>query len=349
MKYPTLIVTLALLSSAGFAQIPLQINEIYASHASTDDQEMIELRGAPTTSLDGHMVLVVEGDGNPAGVLDRAWDLTGYSIPARGYFVLGDTGVTQKDYDLGASNRIENGTNTIYLISTSDTSKITALVGKDVDSDKDLVTDIVGLATIVDIIGMADKGFPATDKVYDSAAAIGPDGSYGPAGIFRDESTATNAWCTTLFLDFDHIANANAIRTPGATNTTCTAASLTTSGSSCLTGAGTTGGPDLNANLPVMGKSFDIAVSNAGSGAVGLLYLGVPDKTATFLGCRLYLNPAVLLLAGTFTFSSGTGKIAVPVPVSTTFVGLSFSAQAAVGTAASLHLTNAISGVVGYN
>ena len=105
----------------------------------------------------------------------------------------------------------------------------------------------------------------------------------------------------------------------------------------------------MNANLPVMGKSFDIAVSNAGSGAVGLLYLGVPDKTATFLGCRLYLNPAVLLLAGTFTFSSGTGKIAVPVPVSTTFVGLSFSAQAAVGTATSLHLTNAISGVVGYN
>ena len=195
MKYPTLIVTLALLSSAGFAQTPLQINEIYASHASTDDQEMIELRGTPTTNLDGHMVLVVEGDGNPAGVLDRAWDLTGYSIPARGYFVLGDTGVTQKDYDIGKSNRIENGTNTIYLISTTDTSKITALVGKDVDSDKDLVTDIVGLAKIVDIIGMVDKGYPATDKVYDSAAAIGPDGSYGPAGVFRDESTATNVWC----------------------------------------------------------------------------------------------------------------------------------------------------------
>jgi hypothetical protein len=206
---------------------------------------------------------------------------------------------------------------------------------------------------IIDIIAVVDKGYvavPATDKIYDSAVPLGPDGSYTPGGIFRDESTATNTWCSTLWLDFDDVANANAIRTPGATNTTCSAASVTLVGDSCLTGAGTTGGPDLNANEPVLGADLELAVSNASATSAGLVYLGVPDPASVFLGCRLYLNPAVLVPLGSLAFnSSGKGTLTLPVPVQATLLGAAFRCQSAVGDGSALHLTNGIDCVVGYN
>lgn len=354
MNYTTAIASLLLLSPALLAQ-SIQINEIYSSHVGTDDMEYLELRGGPTTSLDNHMVLVIEGDGSRAGWLDRAYDLTGLAIPTDGYFCLGNTGVTEKDYDLGTSNSLENGTNTFYLITAKDPAAISALVGTDVDSDKDGITDIATAAgvSIIDIIAVVDKGYvavPPTDKIYDSAAPLGPDGSYLPAGVFRDETTATSTWCSTLWLDYDDVANANAIRTPGATNTTCSAASVTLVGDSCLTGAGTTGGPDLNSNEPVLGADLELAVSNASATSAGLVYLGVPDPASVFLGCRLYLNPAVLVPLGSLAFnSSGKGTLTLPVPVQATLLGAAFRCQSAVGDGSALHLTNGIDCVVGYN
>lgn len=353
MKYTTAIASLLLLSPTVLAQ-SLQINEIYISHAGTDDMEYVELRGTPNTSLDNHMVLVVEGDSTKAGFLDRAYDLTGTSVPVDGYFCLGDTAVTEKDFDIGKSNTLENGTNTFYLVVTKDPTIIKAMLGKDVDSDKDLITDIATAAgvRIIDIIAVVDKGYvavPATDKIYDNAVPLGPDGSYGPGGVFRDESTATNAWCSTLWLDFDDVANANAIRTPGATNTTCSPASVTVVGTSCLAGPGTIGGPDLSSNEPVLGADMDIKVSNATATSAGLVFLGIPDATAVFLGCRLYLNPAVLIPLGPLAFSStGTGTYTLQVPVDSTLLGVAFRCQSAVGDASTLHLTNGIDCVVGY-
>ena len=350
MKYTTALAAILLLSPTALAQ-SLQINEIYISHDGTDDQEMLEIRGTPFASLDNYMVLVVEGDSTKAGWLDRAWDLTGQTVPVDGYYCLGDTAVTERDFDLGASNRLENGTNTFYLIQAKDPSSITALVGSDVDSDKNLITDIAtnNGVTIVDIIGVVDPGYPATDKIYDRATAIGPNGRYGPPGVFRDETTATNAWCMQIFLDFDDVVNANAIRTPGAPNTTCTSASVTLVGDSCLTGAGTTGGPDLNSNEPVLGADMEITVSNASATSGGLVYLGIPDPATVFLGCRLYLNPAVLVPLGSLAFSStGTGTLSLPVPVQSSLLGATFRCQSAVGDGSALHLTNGIDCVIGY-
>ena len=88
------------------------LNEIYASHAGTDDQEMIELIGTPGMSLDGYAVAIVEGQDPSDGILDGLWDLSGYAMPGDGYFVLGNTAVTTLDLDIGADNIIENGTET---------------------------------------------------------------------------------------------------------------------------------------------------------------------------------------------------------------------------------------------
>ena len=245
----------------------LRINEIYASHASTDDMEFIELKGTPLLKLAGYMVLVVEGDSTGAGTLDRAWDLKGFSVPADGYFVLGDTAVSTKDFDIGTSNRIENGTDTFYLIQASDSARaqITALLGKKiVDPNNAAKTTIPGLATITDIIGMVDGGITGTDKTFDGAKNLGPDGNYVPAGVYR---TSDLLWCETGWLDFDDVANTNAPSTAGAKNTAhCGKATIASKGKSCLTGVGTTGGPTLKSTIPSIGKSFDTKVAAATPG-----------------------------------------------------------------------------------
>lgn len=193
------------------------LNEIYASHVGTDTLEFIELIGAPATPLSNLMVLVVEGDGTGAGVLDRAWDLTGSSIPADGFFVLGDTAVPTLDFDIGASDRIENGTETFYLINATTPASVVALVGTNVKIAAG-VTSIPTLGTILDVVGMVDGGYPNTDEIFDGATPVGPDGTFFPPGIYRD-ADYPRGWSTSqLEFDLDTVLDPYAPRTPGSLN-----------------------------------------------------------------------------------------------------------------------------------
>lgn len=210
-----------LLASAATAQV--HINEIYASHSGSDDQEYVELFGKPGLSLDGYVLCIIEGDGGSAfGTLDRAYDLSGNTIPADGFFVLGDDAVANLDLSVGASNTLENGTNTYLLVRASDPSVITGLLGTDVDGDDDGNSDIPALADeVLDSVGFVDGGINTDgDVVFDGAFNVGPDGSFLPAGIFCDGDAAGN-WCEYFWLDFDDVANLDLPRTPGAPNTPC--------------------------------------------------------------------------------------------------------------------------------
>jgi hypothetical protein len=226
-KYHLLILAACVLLLGGAGQTALadvHFNEIYASHSGTDDREFIELIGTPSESLNNIMVLIVEGEGPVAGTIDQAWDLTGFSVPLDGYFVLGDTAVTTWDYDLGASNNIENGTQTFYLLNATSPATVLALVGTDLDADDDGIYDagmeISTLGTILETVGMVDDDYPSFDVLYDSPTTIGPDGSYFPAGIWRDEDYPGD-WCRNYFLDFDATANTTWPRTPGTGNLEC--------------------------------------------------------------------------------------------------------------------------------
>jgi hypothetical protein len=219
--------SLALCASGAFAQgfNALALNELYVSHAGADDYEFIEIVGPAGTSLDNVVVCVVEGEVSSAeGTLDRAYDLSGMAIPADGYFVFGDTAVVNLDLDMGASFSVENGTETFYLIqtgSTAATASLVAAVGSVVGSGTGIATTILGtFGTIVDIVGMQEGGsFGIGDVNYDGAPVLGPDGTYLPAGIFRD-GDFPGPWCQR-FLDFDYVANVDLPRTPGTSNTSC--------------------------------------------------------------------------------------------------------------------------------
>jgi len=188
----------------------LQLNEIYVSHSGTDTLEYIELLGSPGLMLDGYMVLVVEGDDPSFGTLDRAWDLTGNVVPGDGLFVLGDSAVAEADYGIGDQDRIENGTDTFYLVQASDASAIIAMVGSDVSTGPD-TTSIPALATLLDLVALVDAD--ATDRTYDGALVRGPDGTFLPAGIYRGGGLL---WCED-FLDFEPGPD----RSPGAPNQDC--------------------------------------------------------------------------------------------------------------------------------
>jgi len=97
----------------------------------------------------------------------------------------------------GTEERIENGTETFYLILTTDPAAVTALVGTDVDGDDDHVTDIATdpRHSIIDIIAMV--GPDPADHVYDGARALGPDGIFFPVGIFRDPADPVD-WCPSF-------------------------------------------------------------------------------------------------------------------------------------------------------
>lgn len=256
------------------------INEVYVSHTGTDDQEYIELLGPPLFPLDGLMVLVIEGDGAAAGTLDRAWDLTGQVITnPGGYFTLGDTAMGP-DLDIGGSNTIENGTETIYLIETDDPVSILALLGTDVDSDDDGVTDIALMTgvEVLDLVGIRDDD--AGDVTYDFAETLGPDASgFLPSGIFRDRDYP-GLWCANDYLDFDDVANADEPRTPGNANAPCpdVGPSYCTSGtttSGCQAKMTAVGIPSASLASP-----FTLLVKDVEGAKLGIIFYGVGGPTA---------------------------------------------------------------------
>ncbi|MCP3915857.1 MAG: hypothetical protein GY711_09895 [bacterium] len=262
------------LTALAQAQVPLLLNEIYASHVGTDDQEYVELLGPPGMPLDGFFVLVVEGEGGGAGTLDRVWDLNGQVMPPDGFFVLGGAAVPNVDLVLGNTNLIENGTETLYLVQEP-TGQIPALLGTDVSNGPN-TTVIPGLANVADLVAMIDQGvFAGTDVVYDGAIAIGPDANFFPAGIYRGLD-APNDWCGGSFLDFDDVGNANQPRTPGGPNVPCVPNSFHYNGL-----LHTTLG---SAGMAVDNTSGRLVVSNIGSSGCDGVSIDLGESTGTTLG-----------------------------------------------------------------
>ncbi|MDC9723448.1 MAG: T9SS type A sorting domain-containing protein, partial [Urechidicola sp.] len=100
-----------LITSASFGQIV--INESDADTAGTDVAEFIELFWTANTALDGYSVVLFNGSDDMSY---QAFDLDGYSTDANGFFILANTPlVVAGDYDMGASNVLQNGADAIAI------------------------------------------------------------------------------------------------------------------------------------------------------------------------------------------------------------------------------------------
>ncbi|ELR73904.1 Chitinase [Fulvivirga imtechensis AK7] len=89
------------------------INEIDADTEGTDVAEFVELYdgGVGNTSLDGLVVVFYNGSND---LSYNAFDLTGYSTDAQGYFVLGNSGVPGVSIEF-PSNGLQNGADAVAL------------------------------------------------------------------------------------------------------------------------------------------------------------------------------------------------------------------------------------------
>ncbi|MFM7298012.1 MAG: hypothetical protein ACKO4Q_12430 [Planctomycetota bacterium] len=286
--------------AGAFAQ-QIYLNELYISHSGTDLYEFIELKTTPGRSLDNIVVLVVEGDWSTTGnegTLDRVWDLTGYTVPASGLFVLGASGLQNSvaapftaNFNFGAQDRLENGSETFYVVDAGSSANVAALLAKlnqDVDPDNNGITDIPTLSTILDHCGVVDGGinqvspnFP--DRIYDGAIQLGPEGvgtsAFVPGGVFRGIG-APAPWCAQ-FLDFNAPANALEPRTPGALNSVCPSAvqivNYCTSGTTtngCNAVMGYTGLP----SLALGAGGFTVNCTNVEGAKTGLIFYSITGQ-----------------------------------------------------------------------
>ena len=261
---------------------PVHLNEIYASMSGTDSLEFIELVGPPGFPLTGMWVLIVEGDtGALAGTLDRAWDLAGFVIPPSGHFLMGNTAVPGKDYDLSASSpplgpadRIENSSESFYLVMAPPAS-LNPMINTQIDPDGDGVLNLQcsPVNRVIDSVGIWDGGLG--DRMFDAnASTTGPDGTFFPAGIYRGNDYP-NPWCPN-FLDFIP-GGTNQPQTPGAINGSCTkpqppssycTAGTTTNGCNALIMA--TANPSVS-----FANACTVAVYHAEGVKAGLIFYGI--------------------------------------------------------------------------
>lgn len=253
IRLPQLACASLMLTAGALAQGP-NFNEIYASMSSTDNFEYIELIGTPGASLDNYYVVVLDGDSAAAGTVDRVWDLTGNTVPADGYFLMGSINVGGIDYDLdqgphapfGDANHLENGANTFLLLFITDPTAVADLYSywnTDTDADGDGITAIGTdpRMTITASVGVLDGSDP-TDLVLDCAVTLGPDlnGPYSPAGYFRP-GDYPNDWCMDTWLDFSNPSTAGlSNHTPGAMNPASTCGTIPGTSGPCNGGGGGT-------------------------------------------------------------------------------------------------------------
>jgi hypothetical protein len=174
------------------ASLP-KINEVFANPPGSDNGfEFFELIGTPATPLTGYSLLVIEGGGASAGIVDQALSLTGSSLGSNGLFLWRDAaaalvpapapGTSLKVADF--SPDIENGGQTYLLV-----QNFTGTVGTDLDTNNDGLLDLTPWVSVVDAIGYKEV---AADLVYGASLGFTDFAllSFTPDAIFRTSNTS---------------------------------------------------------------------------------------------------------------------------------------------------------------
>ncbi len=187
---------LAAVAASAFAGVALadsqfSLSEIFVNPPGTDNtQEGIEIRGPASTTMAGYHLIVIEGDGTAAGVVDYNLDLSTKSTGSNGLFLWRDAAITISPApDAGTSvfvqdfnPDLENGTYTWILGYGSVTPSVGTLLDADHDGTLDAGVFASGGAldgfTVVDCVSMVENDGPVNfsyaDDVGYANAVIGP-------------------------------------------------------------------------------------------------------------------------------------------------------------------------------
>ena len=191
MKWLTAILAVGVLCMPAWGTVT--INEIRIDQTSTDNDEYFELAGDPSESLSGLTYLVI-GDGSGSGTIECVVDLTGYSIPADGHFLVVEETfslVPQTEADIvlsGNGLNFENSDNVTHLL----VSGFTGSNGDDLDTNDDGVLDVTPWTSIVDLIALIlEDNPPSSTEYHYGPPTVGPDGTYVPGHVYVLSGTWT--------------------------------------------------------------------------------------------------------------------------------------------------------------
>jgi len=194
--------------SASHAQSSIVINEIRTDQPGADNDEYFELFGPASASLDGLTYLVIGDVSANSGVIEEVTNLTGYSIPAGGYFVAAESTFSLGTADLTTSLNFENDDNVTHML----VSGFTGSDGDDLDTNDDGTLDSTPWSSVEHCVAL--YGPESSDLVYCSTV-VGPDGATDvPGHVYR----CSVGW---QIGQFDPVGGDD---TPGAINGDCVTA-----------------------------------------------------------------------------------------------------------------------------
>ncbi|QOJ14964.1 MAG: PEP-CTERM sorting domain-containing protein [Planctomycetia bacterium] len=157
---------------AALAAANIRINEIRTDNPGGDINEYFELWGAPGASLNGLTYIVIGDGAGGSGTIENVTPLTGFSIPADGYFLAAEATLTvnpsQIDLTLSASAlNFENDDNYTHMLVRG----FSGALNLDVDTNDDGILDLTPWAEIIDVVAFIGEG---ADQIYTSTT-VGPD------------------------------------------------------------------------------------------------------------------------------------------------------------------------------
>lgn len=186
------------------------LSEIRSKQPGTDADEYIEIAGDAGESLDGLSVLVIGGDGcRPNGVVVDQFNLYGQTIPASGFFVMGDptlslgSGIPDWPIDI----EIIDAGNLTFVLAWN----FTGAKGQLLDADGDCTLDATPWDSLAGDI-VAGAGDASGNCIYLGAIEVGPDDIYTPAHIYK---CASGEW------DWSAFDPGLAVDSPGLANPEC--------------------------------------------------------------------------------------------------------------------------------
>ena len=195
------------LSSQAAPEVTL--SEARLKQAGADDDEYVEILGAPGTSLDGVSIVLLGTVGPDSdGAIEAAVNLSGFSIPSSGYFV-----VAEETFTLGTPDAIldlnfnDTFNKTLLLV-----HNFVGTVNGDIDGNGDCSLDSTPWDDTIDSVALI--GGNDTNCFY-SGTIAGPDGDFTPGHIYICDP-ANGTWGVGTF----SVTDGNAADTPGAPNPT---------------------------------------------------------------------------------------------------------------------------------
>ncbi len=175
----------SLFAAIAMADAPLRLNEVRLEQPGADNDEYIEIAGAPGESLAGVSIVVVGDDdsalpGLQNGYVEQVINLDGLFVPASGFFVVGKSSLSLAIADLVVNTlNLEGGDNVTFFV----VRDFTGTLGDKLDTNDDGTLDLTPWSSVISSLSvLADAAADGINSdFYYSTTTVGPSGGFAPA------------------------------------------------------------------------------------------------------------------------------------------------------------------------